>query len=261
MRRKAMAQELMKFRFKAFGLHILGSTCLFLTALGVLYVGWYRWPGWYLAGALTIVLMMAGIDVVLGPLLTLIIANPNKPRRELARDIAIIATVQLIAAGYGVTTLWKARPLYYTYSERFLEMVQASDLDPQQVASGRQLNPGLAPYWYSRPRWIYAPLPDDTKLAGQIMASSITGGDDVIQMPRYYQPWEAGLSELRTKLRPVEKMTEISKHDKQVAAERMKDFGVTADQPLTLPMLGRGKPIIAIFDPATMAIRAWIRVD
>ena len=251
----------MKFRFKAFGFHILGSVSLFVLSLGVLYFGWYRWPGWYLAGAITIVMMMAGIDVVLGPLLTLIIANPNKPRRELARDISIIVAVQLIAAGYGVTTLWNGRPLYYTYSERFLEMVQASDLNSEQVALGRQLNPGLAPHWYSLPRWIYVPLPKDPKLADKIMESSVTGGDDVIQMPRYYQPWEAGLTELRTKLRPVAKMTEIGLNDKKVAGERMKEFGVTADQPMTLPMLGRGKPIIAIFDPATLAIRGWVRVD
>jgi len=102
----------MKFRFKAFGLHVTASLCLFLLALGTLYFGWYRWPGWYLTGATTIVLLMAGVDVVLGPLLTFIIANPNKPRRELTRDIAVIATVQLVAMGYGLTTLWQGRPLY-----------------------------------------------------------------------------------------------------------------------------------------------------
>jgi hypothetical protein len=104
-------------------------------------------------------------------------------------------------------------------------------------------------------------LPKDPKLADKIMESSITGGDDVIQMPRYYQPWEAGLTELRTRLRAVGKMTEIGLHDKKVAGERMKEFGVTPDQPVALPMLGRGKPIIAIFDPATLAIRGWVRVD
>src|SRR5882672_5042560 len=170
--------SLMKFRFKAFGLHVFASTCLFVLALGCLYLGWYRWPGWYLAGALTIVAMMAGIDVVLGPLLTLIIANPSKSRRVLARDISVIVVVQLAAAGYGITTLWQGRPLYYTYSERFLEMVQATDLHAEQIALGQKLNPGLAPHWYSRPRWIYVPLPKDGKLADEIMTASIQGGDD-----------------------------------------------------------------------------------
>ena len=251
----------MKFRFKAFGLHVFGSTCLFVLALGCLYFGWYRWPGWYLSGALTIVLMMAGIDVVLGPLLTLIIANPRKPRRELARDISVIVAVQLVAAGYGITTLWHGRPLYYTYSERFLEMVQATDLSNEEIALGRKLNPALAPHWYSLPRWIYVPLPKDAKLSDHIMQSAIQGGDDVIQMPRYYRPWNEGLSELRTKLRIVGEMTELGKHDKEVATARMRALGVSADQRVALPMLGRGEPLVAVIDPATASIRALIRVD
>ncbi len=251
----------MKFRFKAFGLHVTASTCLFVLSLGTLYFGWYRWPGWYLTGATTIVLMMAGIDVVLGPLLTFIIANPAKPRRELARDIAIIATVQLAAMGYGLTTLWHGRPLYYTFSTRFLEMVQASDLSPEQIDLGRKLNPDFAPHWYTRPRWIYAPLPKDDKVAQQIVRSTIGGGDDVIQMPRYFRPWEDGVAELRKQLRPVAKMTELGVDDKEVAGRRMSEFGVKADQPVTLPMLGRGKPLVGVIDPATGKIRALLRVD
>ena len=251
----------MKLRFKAFGLHILGSACMLSLALGCLYLGWYRWPGWYLSGALTIALMMAGIDVVLGPLLTLVIANPGKQRRELARDISIIVLVQLVAAGYGIATLWHGRPLYYTYSERFLEMVQAGDLNPEQIALGQKLNPELAPHWYSLPRWIYAPLPQDGKLANEIVSAAVTGGDDVIQMPRYYKPWQEGLPELRRGLRILDKMTEFGARDKQVAAERMRQMGFASDQPVALPMMGRGKPLLAVIDPATAKIRALIRVD
>ena len=251
----------MKFRFKAFGLHIFGSVCLLALALGLLYAGWYRWPGWYLSGALTIALMLAGIDVVLGPFLTLIIANPNKPRRELARDISIIVVVQLVAAGYGITTLWNGRPLYYAYSEGYLQLVQAADLNPGQIELGRNLNPKLAPHWYSLPRWIYVPLPKDEKLSDQIVQSSVFGGDDVIQMPRYYQPWDQALPDLRQQLRTVEKMKELGKRDKAVAGERIRPLGVTADQPVALPMLGREKPLVAVFDPATLTIRALVRVD
>ena len=145
----------MKSRLKAFGWHLAASATVMLLITGCLYLGWYRWPGWYLAGAASITLIMVSIDVALGPLLTLVVASPGKPRRVLARDIAVIATVQLIAAGYGTTVLWGGRVLYYTYSERFLQIVQASDLNPAQVDLGQHLNPSLAPHWYSFPRWIY----------------------------------------------------------------------------------------------------------
>ena len=80
----------MKFRLKAFGLHLLASATVLSLTLGTLYLGWYRWPGWYLADVPRVVAVMAGVDLVLGPTLTLIIASTKKLRRELTRDIAMI---------------------------------------------------------------------------------------------------------------------------------------------------------------------------
>lgn len=251
----------MRYRLKAFGLHLLCSVSFLTLVLGGLYLGWYRWPGWYLAGALSIALLLVGVDVVLGPLLTLIVASPKKPRRVLARDIGVIVAVQLIAAGYGVMTLWNGRPLYYTYSEGWLEMVQAQELDAEEVDLGRKLNPALAPHWYSLPRWIYAPLPKDKNAAEQIMSSAVFGGKDVTRMPRYYRPWPEGLPDLRKRLSPLNTTKGLYKKDRQTAALRMQALGFSPDKPEILPMLGRNKPLLALIDPATTQIAALIRVD
>jgi hypothetical protein len=251
----------MKFRFKAFGYHLLGSACFMGLVLGGLYLGWYRWPGWYLAGASTIALMMLGFDVILGPLLTFVIANPAKPRRVLARDVGIIVCVQLIAAGYGATTLWNGRVLYYAFSQKFLEIVQASDLDAEQIALGKKLDPELAPRWYSLPRWIYAPLPKDEKVRDQIVTSSIAGGNDVIQMPRYYKPWEMALPQLRGELRVLDKMGEFSLQEKKLLRQRMKERNLDPDQPIAIPMMGRIRPLLAVIDPVSVRITALIRAD
>lgn len=251
----------MGFRLKLFGLHLLTSACVLALVWGLFYFGWYRWPAWYLTGVLGVAAIMAGVDVVLGPSLTLIVANPNKTRRQLTRDIGVIAAVQLIAMAYGAVTLWHGRPLYYTYSERFLQIVQASDLDPREVELGRKLNPSLAPHWYSLPRWIYVPLPKDPKMRDQIVASSITGGDDVIQMPRYYRPWQSGRDEMLKSLRVLESMTELGSRDRKTAAARLRQRGFDPGKPCVLPMLGRGKPLVAVVSPVTAEVRAYIRVD
>jgi hypothetical protein len=250
-----------KFRVKAFVYHLLGSAFFMGLLMGGLYLGWYRWPGWYLAGASTIALMMLGFDVILGPLLTFVVANPAKLRRELARDVGIIVCVQLIAAGYGATTLWNGRVLYYVFSHKFLEIVQASDLDAEQVALGKKLDPKFAPHWYSLPRWIYVPLPEDGKLQEQIVLGAIAGGNDVTQMPRYYQSWEAGLPQLRRELRVVDKMGEFSLKEKKTLKERMKDRNLDPDKPIAIPMMGRIRPLLAVIDPASVRITALIRAD
>lgn len=78
---------------------------------------------WYLADVLGVVVVMAAVDLALGPLCTLVIANPGKPRRELERDVSIIVAVQLCALIYGVAALWNGRPLYYAFSESVLQVV------------------------------------------------------------------------------------------------------------------------------------------
>ncbi len=157
------------------------------------------------------------VDLALGPTLTLIIASPRKPRRELARDIGVIVTVQLAALIYGAATLWLGRPLYYTFSADRLEIVQATDLDAAELALARRNNPALAPHWYSRPRWVWAPLPEDPHEAAKIVNSTIFGGgEDVIDMPRYFKPWAAGLTQLRGQLAVVADMKQL--HEERAAA-------------------------------------------
>src|SRR5690348_14695508 len=118
----------MRFRLKAFSLHLSASALALSLVLGSLYAGWYRFPALYLTEALHIVRLVLGVDLVLGPTLSLVVAHPGKARAALTRDIAAIVTVQVIALVYGAFTLWYARPLYYAFSVDRLELVQASDL-------------------------------------------------------------------------------------------------------------------------------------
>src|SRR5882757_1011854 len=120
------------------GLHLLASGIALLSILGGLYLGWYRWPGWYLADVIQVSLVLAGVDLVAGPLLTFIIASPAKPRRVLMRDVAVIAAVQLIALTYGTVSLWNGRPLYYAFSENVLQLVQAYDIDAEELSLARR---------------------------------------------------------------------------------------------------------------------------
>jgi hypothetical protein len=249
----------MKFRLKAFGLHLLASTVVLSLTLGTLYLGWYYWPGWYLTDVSHVVAVMAGVDVVIGPTLTLIIANANKPRRELRRDLSIIVAAQLIALIYGTTQLWEGRPLYYAFSENVLQMIQAYDIDPGELQIAREQHAELVPHWYSLPRWIWAPLPADPSERKKIVSSAITGGEDVISMPRYYKPWEQGLPALREQLKNVDDVGYFSRNQKTVVKQRMRARGLATDQRDAIPLTGRGPPLLAVVDPVSLRIKAIIK--
>ena len=251
----------MRFRLKAFSLHLLSSATVLTLILGSLYFGWYRWPGWHLTDVTRVVFVMVCVDVVLGPTLTLIIANENKPRRELVRDVGIIVVVQLCALIYGSVSLWSGRPLYYAFSENVLQLVQAYDIDAEEAEAGRRQNPGLAPHWYSLPRWIWAPLPQNAEESEKIVAAAVTGGDDVISMPKYFKPWEDGLPSLRGQLKKVDDVAYFAKSEKTRLKERMKAAGLPDDKSNTIPLTGRGHPLLAVFDPATLKIAATLKAN
>jgi len=48
-----------------------------------------------MSGVSDVFLLMLGVDVVLGPLVTLVVFNTRKPRAELVRDLAVVVLVQL----------------------------------------------------------------------------------------------------------------------------------------------------------------------
>ena len=249
----------MKFRLSAFGLHLLGSAAALSLVLGLLWLGWYRWPGWYLCGALHIVGLVILVDLIIGPTLTLVVASPTKTTRGLARDIGIIVLVQLTALIYGAVTLWGGRPLYYTFSANRLETVQASDIDADEAALARKQNPSLAPHWYSLPRWIWAPLPEDAGEAAKIAEGTLFGGKDVIDMPRYFKPWEQGLPRLRTQLSRVDDIKYLSKNEKQSLRAVLVARGLKPDEPNALIMWGGSRRLVAIFDPSTQRLRVLLK--
>jgi hypothetical protein len=249
----------MKFRLKAFGLHLLGSATALTLILGGLYLGWYHWPGWYLSEAVRVILMMVAVDVVLGPLLTLIVASSKKSFRVLGRDIGIIVTVQLVALLYGATTLWSGRPLYYAFSTDCLEVVQASDIDAEARKASDRQELALAPHWYSLPRWIWAPLPKDPDEAQKIVAAALQGGADVTALPQYYRPWDQGLKDLRSQLKKVDEIRYFSAKHKKMLKERMLASGLAADQPDAIALMGRGPSLLAVVDPTSLKIKAIIR--
>ena len=256
-----MLQSQIKFRLKAFGWHLSASAAALMLIVGGLYLGWYHWPGWYLADVTQVMRMIIGVDLVVGPLLTLVVASSAKPLRTLARDVSVIAAVQLIALGYGSVQMWNGRPLYYAFSEDVLQLVQAYDIEAADAQLGVKENPDLAPHWYKLPRWIWAPLPADETESGKIIASAVTGGSDVIAMPKYYKPWRQGLEALRSHLKKLEELKYFSGNEKKRLEQRMQALGLPADQLNSIAFTGRAHPLLAVLDPRSLEIVAILRAD
>lgn len=250
----------MNFRAKAFAAHLVGSFTVLLIVLGTLYAGWYHWPGWYLVGVLKVAAVMVLVDVGLGPLATLVIANPAKPRTEFRRDLAVIVVIQIAALIYGTATLWAGRPLFYTFSVDRLEVVQASDIDDSEIETARQENPAFAPSWTDLPQWVWVPLPVDEAERARVVEMVLTTGKDVISMPRFYKSWEGGQVELRAQLKPIAELSGFSKDEQAQLQQRMDELGESARLGAIL-FSGRRAQAVAVFDISTLALKAILEVE
>ena len=129
----------------------LGVVLLVLLAVAALVWGlWYPPPFDQLAHARQLFgLLVLGL-LVSGPLLTLLLYRPDKPRYQWRVDMALIAGLQLLVLGFGMHQLAQSRPVVVGFEGDRLRLVQAGSISPGQLD---QAPPEWAQLGYGGPRW------------------------------------------------------------------------------------------------------------
>jgi hypothetical protein len=124
-------QKLMMVKLKAMGVHLLLSGSLFLLSLYFILFEWYPGPTFAIDGGWQGVRIMIMVDLVLGPLLTLVVFNPWKARPRLILDLAVIIIAQLAAFGWGVYAVHLKHPMALAYHDKALYSIEANVLKSQ----------------------------------------------------------------------------------------------------------------------------------
>lgn len=113
----------MKFRILCFGSHLLLSLLIALLAVGVVFWLWYPAPLDKALGVTNIFILLLCVDVIVGPLLTFIVAKQGK--KTLTIDLLTIGIIQLLALSYGLYIVAQGRPVWMVYDSGRFELVQA----------------------------------------------------------------------------------------------------------------------------------------
>lgn len=138
----------LKFRLICFCFHLLVSLFIALLAMGLVFWLWYPSPLDKALGITNVFLLLICIDVIVGPLLTLIVANKNK--KSLKIDLLAIGIIQVLALSYGLYIVAQGRPVWVIYDAGRFELVQAYEavLKPDDSVSSHAFKPTLAgPIW------------------------------------------------------------------------------------------------------------------
>jgi len=102
-------------RFTASALHLALSLLVFLSLVAVMYFYWFPGELFFMDGGYEGIKLVAMVDLVLGPLLTLLLFKRGKP--SLAFDLGVVACLQIAALAYGFYATYNQRIVAFVYAE------------------------------------------------------------------------------------------------------------------------------------------------
>ena len=247
----------MKFRMRASGLHFLISAAVALVFGLLVFLLWYPPPFALLAGGLSLFAMLVGIDVVLGPFLTALVANPNKPWPELRRDIGLIVVVQLLAFGYGAHTIALARPVHLVFEVDRLAVVSAADIDADQLTKAL---PAYRTLPWTGPTLIAARKSESSAEMTRSLDMGLQGVDISMQPERWID-YTANAAAVLKKARPVQllldKYPQLADQLKAAAASH----SVALGDMQFLPMTSRKESGVALIAAPDARFVGYLSVD
>jgi hypothetical protein len=249
-----MPLRLDKSRFYAFTIHILLSAVIFCAVFYVLVMLWYPDIFFTTDGGLKGLQLIALVDVVVGPVLTLILYRQGK--KGLKLDMAIIGVLQVSFLIYGIWVLYSHRPaalVFYkdTFYSMGVEKYKSQENGLKKITSVAGSFPG----------YVAVNLPDDWDEIRELRRRATAKGEALFAQVNYYAPFKYHQKEIVKYARevggflkesPQEKIIMdkwLAKHDK-----RMEDF-------IYIPVVSRFKNSILAIDPLSGDIKGCVGIS
>jgi hypothetical protein len=228
-------------RWKAAGIHLAISALIATSVVTLMLVVWY--PGQYFAamGGDTLILILIGVDVVIGPLITLIIFAPRK--KGLRFDLAVIAVLQLAALAYGCNVMFEARPVYNVFVVDRFEVVAANAVDEASRAKAAAEFRALP---LTGPEFIAARQPEDPQRLAEIVMSAMNGGADLANLADLYVPYAQFRHDAARAARPLAELAKRQPQDAAAIRAFVAASGRAEDAVGFLPMKARNRDMAVV---------------
>lgn len=229
------SSDTLRFRLLAATGH-LAISALIAAAVAVVTLGiWYPGTIGQMAGGRQLFFLILGVDVVMGPLLTLVVFDKRKSRRELIRDLAVIASLQLAALGYGLHTLYVARPVALVHEPGRFRVLTAQEVQVADLPNAREEFRQLS---LSGPLILGTrPTRPEERLESLDLALK---GFDIGQRPSRWQPYAESRALILSESRPLEELVKRYPGRSQELQTALADARLPLDQARYLPVLARG---------------------
>jgi hypothetical protein len=245
-------------RWKAAAIHLGLSVVIAAAVVTIMLLLWYPPPYFDVMGGLGLMKILVGVDVTLGPLMTLIIFNPKK--KSLKFDLSVIAALQIGALAYGVWVMFEARPVYAAFAVDRFDVVSANQLEPEDLAAAA---PQYRELPLTGPRVVGLRYPDKEKNLeewNKLMFSAVAG-KDAPQQPKYYTAYANVHADVLKKAKPLSTLVKQKPESKAAVAEFVARTGRAENDLAYVPLTGRETSVTAVVDAHDARVVGFIPID
>ena len=246
-----------KGRLHASGIHLGISLSIAALAAAVVFGLWYPYPYREISGGRSLFLLVVFVDVVMGPLITLVIFNRTKPRRELMTDFLVVGLLQLAALSYGLWTVFVARPVHLVFEYNRMAVVHAIDVDPALLSKApRELQklPMTGPTAIA--------LRPFKNSAEQIDATiAAMGGAPLPARSDLWQPYRDSVADILKEAKPAAELQTRFPSQASLIHQAIESTGKTVAQLRYLPLLSRNDAWTVLLDATTAEPAGFIPLD
>lgn len=245
------------FRLRAAAIHLGISVLVASAAAWLVFAVWYPYPYREVSGGRELFTMVVTVDVILGPLMTLIIFNRAKPRRELIRDLAVVALIQLAGLGYGLWSVFIARPVHLVFEFDRFRAVHAVDVPEELLPKAAA---GLAELPRTGPT-LLAVRPFNNQQERIEVTLAALEGWDVAARPELWQPYEAAIERVLAAARPAGALKERFPQQAQEIAVAITATGLPTENIAYLPLVARRSAWTVLLNSKTGQILGYLPLD
>jgi len=122
-------------RWSAASIHLVLSVLIIGAITLATFTNWFPAGLYHAAKVDRLFGIMMAVDIVAGPLLTLIVYRRGKPGLRL--DLTAISLLQIVFLAYGLSTLWRSRPLFLVGSDQAFALVFANEVPEDAEAKAK----------------------------------------------------------------------------------------------------------------------------
>jgi hypothetical protein len=240
----------------ATAVHFAVTLVLAGIAAALIFLVWFPDPLQTMIGGTELFMLVVGCDLALGPLMSLVIYNGRKSRRELVVDYSIVGVIQIAALVYGVVILAGTRPVYIAFNSDRFEIVSAFDIPDAELAAARE--PQYKTLSWTGPRLVAVSVPDADQQ--DALFKSVEGLEEH-QRPKFFAPISAKLDVIREKSGKIADLESKKPTSKPLMEEAIARLDVPRDRLAWLPVRHRKGFWTALVDTADGKPVAWVDFD